>query len=88
MKKMTLRAACFLACSAFTMALASACASESEAFPQGSSSTDASADGSGAGQCAYCPPQGTAKGCCLPNGTCGIDNGMGCVSKTTTYGGP
>lgn len=87
MKKTTLRAACLLACSALTMAWASACASQNESFP-GGSITDASADGPASGQCvvAYCPSQGTAKGCCLNSTTCGINNGMGCVSKTTTYG--
>lgn len=87
MQMTTVRAARLLVTTAITVAAALGCASQNESFPSGGSRSDASLDGA-LGQCgAYCPGQGTAKGCCIQStGQCGLDYGLGCVSKTTTYG--
>lgn len=77
------RTLCLLTSAVVSLLLGSACASQAESFPGGG--YDASSDGASPN---YCPDQGAARGCMLPTGVCGLDYGLGCVSKGTTYGQP
>jgi len=78
----TSRTLCFLTSGLVSLVLATACASQAESFP-GGGSQDASADRTIGN---YCPPVGQGVGCTLPTGVCGVNYGLGCVSKGTTYG--
>jgi hypothetical protein len=83
MKRIATRTFALLASGLFVLGTAAACASEDttgSAFKAPASSGGAA----GATQMStcmvmYCPMPADGKACCLPDGSCGVDPGNGCV---------
>ena len=90
MKRIATRTLALFATGLFVLGTAAACASEDTSGspfkappPDGGKSTSTRVC-----MVMYCPMPAGGKACCLPDGTCGVDPGNGCVPLNKKDGGP